>query len=133
VEARLRDKALYKLTLYLLKTIPMMLAAIQLLNTLLSGFGIDLPLLSYIGGVSLLPLVFLYLASYVFRFCACHRMFLHYVAVNTLLNIYDLYVGIPLDDRQAITLYLVLACIFLFITLFLYVKTDNKAVAAGKQ
>lgn len=133
MEARSRDKALYKLTLYLLKVIPMLLAATQLLNTALSAIGIDLEALSYIGGVSLLPLVFLYLASYVFKFCACHRMFLHYVAVNTLLNIYDLYVGIPLDDRQLITFYLVLACIFLFITLYLYVKTDNKTVAADKQ
>lgn len=111
----------------------MLLAAVQLLNTALSSIGIDLAILSYIGGVSLLPLLFLYLTSYVFKFCAYHRMFLHYVTLNTLLNIYDLYVGIPLENRQLIALYLIGTCIFLFIILYLYVKTNSKITSKSKQ
>ena len=38
VEERLRDKTLYKLELYLLKIIPMLLALIAFLNTVLSYF-----------------------------------------------------------------------------------------------
>ena len=64
-----RSKTLYKLEIVLLKVIPMLLAGIYLSNTILSYvFNIDLIALSYIGGVSLLPLVFLYLSSYAFKF-----------------------------------------------------------------
>ena len=50
VEERLKSKYLYKIELYSIKTIPVILAALCLLNTILSYFYIDVPLLSYIGG-----------------------------------------------------------------------------------
>lgn len=54
-------------------------------------------------------------------------MFLHYIVVNTGLNTYDLYVGIPLEsDREVISMYIAIACIFLFIILYLYVKNHRK-------
>ena len=53
-------------------------------------------MLSYIGGISVIPLVFLYLASYMFRFCEYHRMFLHYIVFTWIINITDDYVGIPI-------------------------------------
>lgn len=119
-------KRLHKLLLVTLKVIPMLLALVCLLNTVLSYAGIDLVVLSYIGGVSILPLVFLYISSYAFRFCEYHRMFLHYVAVNWILNIYDYYVGIPLSDRNLFAMYLIITCVFLFIILYLYLKTRKK-------
>lgn len=119
-------KSLHKLLLVTLKVIPMLLALVCLLNTVLSYAGIDLVVLSYIGGVSVLPLVFLYISSYAFRFCEYHRMFLHYVVVNWILNIYDYYVGIPLSDRNLLAMYLIITCVFLFIILYLYLKTRKK-------
>lgn len=119
-------KRLHKLLLVTLKIIPMLLTLVCLLNTVLSYAGIDLVVLSYIGGVSILPLVFLYISSYAFRFCEYHRMFLHYVAVNWILNIYDYYVGIPLSDRNLFAMYLIITCVFLFIILYLYLKTRKK-------
>ena len=89
----------------------------SLLNDALSYFNIDVPLISYIGSVSILTLVFMYLSSYVFRFCFYHRMFIHYTAVNWLLNIVDYYVGIPLSDRSLFVMYMILAGISLFIIL----------------
>lgn len=73
------SKPLYKIELYLLKVIPMVMAALCLANTTLFYFGIDATILTYMEGVSFLTLGFLYLSSYVFRFCAYHRMFLHYI------------------------------------------------------
>lgn len=119
-------KGLHKLLLLTLKVIPMLLALVCLLNTLLSYFEIDLVILSYIGGVSILPLIFLYLSSYAFRFCEYHRMFLHYVALNWVINIYDYYIGIPLSDRDMLALYLIVTCIFLFVILYLYLKSRKK-------
>ena len=60
----------------------MLLAFITLLNSILSYFNIDLVILSYIGGVSLIPILFIYITSYTFKFCEYHRMFLHYIVVT---------------------------------------------------
>ena len=43
----------------------MFMAFISLVNTVFSYYDVDLPILSYIGGYSILTILFLYLASYV--------------------------------------------------------------------
>lgn len=116
------SKALYKLQLYILKVIPMVMAFIYLTNTVLSYFDIDLPILSYLASASILTIIFLYVASYAFKFCMYHRMFIHYITVNWLLNIYDTYIGVPIDDRAMLSIYLIIAGITLFIILYLHVK-----------
>lgn len=127
VEAKLKNKLLYKLQLILLKVIPMVMAFICLLNTVLSYYDIDLEVLSYIGSCSILMVTYLYVSSYVFRFCEYHRMFLHYIVVNTAINIYDTYVGVPLSDRDLFTVYLSITGVFLFLILYLYVKNHKKS------
>lgn len=92
-EARLKSKNLYKVELYLLKIMPMVIALAYLVNTVSSYFGVDIPILASIAGMSLIPLIFMYISSYVFKFCEYHRMFLHYIAVNDIINIYDLKEG----------------------------------------
>lgn len=77
VEVNLRSKILYKVQLYLLKVIPMVMAFICLLNTVLSYFDIDVILLSYLGSCSILMIVYLYISSYVFRFCEYHFIILY--------------------------------------------------------
>lgn len=118
-EHSLRSKLLYKVELYLIKIIPMIISGIYVLNTILSYFDIDVPVLSYIGGVSLLPLAFLYLSSYVFKFCLYHRMFLHYITLNWVLDIIDYNWGIPVSDKELFLLYMVITGVFLFIILYL--------------
>lgn len=75
-EARLKSKNLYKVELYLLKIMPMVIALAYLVNTVSSYFGVDIPILASIAGMSLIPLIFMYISSYVFKFCEYHRMFL---------------------------------------------------------
>ena len=115
-------KRLHKVTIGSLKIIPMLLAAITLLNQVLSFFYIDWEILSYIGGISLLPMAFLYLASYCFKFCSYHRMFLHYIVVCNILTAYDYYVGIPVSGVALLLINLSIAGVFLFITLYLHQK-----------
>lgn len=112
-------KYLYKLELVLLKIIPMLLALCYFSNTILSLFGYRLTIFSIIAGMSVLPLLFLYLSSYVFRFCEYHRMFLHYVVVNECISWYDYQYGIPYNNREFLVLHIAIACIFLFIILYL--------------
>lgn len=120
------NKALYKIQLYLLKVIPMVMAFICLLNTTLSYFDIDLPVLSYISSNSILTVIFLYISSYVFKFCEYHRMFIHYNTLMWVLNIYDMYIGVPISDRSIFSIYLIITGIFMFIILYLYVKSHRK-------
>lgn len=124
----LRNKDLYKIELYLLKVMPMLLAAIYLVNTVLSYYDIIVPALSYIGGLSFIPLVFMYVSSYVLRFCSYHRMFLHYVIVNDLINLTDYYYTLPISDWELLILHMSIAGIALFIILYLYVKGHSKNV-----
>ena len=127
-ENSLRNKDLYKIELYLLKVMPMLLAAIYLINTVLSYYDIVLPALSYIGGLSFIPLLFMYISSYVFRFCSYHRMFLHYVVINDLINLIDYYYTLPISDWELLILHMSIAGISLFIILYLYVKSRSKNV-----
>lgn len=127
-ESSLRNKDLYKIELYLLKVMPMLLAAIYLINTVLSYYDIVLPALSYIGGLSFIPLLFMYISSYVFRFCSYHRMFLHYIVINDLINLIDYYYTLPISDWELFILHMSIAGISLFIILYLYVKSRSKNV-----
>lgn len=128
VVVNLKNKVLHKIQLYIVKVIPMVMAFTCLLNTILSYYNIDLEFLSYVGSCSILMVVYLYISSYVFRFCEYHRMFLHYIVLNTAINTYDMYIGVPLSDRGIFTLYLSIAGIFLFIILYLYVKNHKKPI-----
>lgn len=128
VKEDILNKALYKSHLYLLKVIPMVMAFISLINATLSYFDIDVPLLSYISSNSILTIVFLYISSYVFKFCEYHRMFIHYSTLIWILNIYDMYIGVPISDRSIFSIYLIITGIFIFIILYLYVKNRRKII-----
>lgn len=118
----LRSKHLYKIELYLLKVMPMLLAVIYLMSTVLSYYDIIVPALSYIGGLSFIPLIFMYISSYVFRFCSYHRMFLHYIVINDSINLIDYYYTLPISDWNLFIVHMSIAGTSLFIILYLYVK-----------
>lgn len=126
VEERLRSKILYKIELLLLKIIPMLMAVCSACNSILSYFDIEVVIINYIGGVSLLPLIFLYLSSYVFKFCAYHRMFLHFLLITDIINIYDYHIGIPLDDLEYLCLHMIVTIISMFTILYLYMNRKKK-------
>lgn len=113
------NKKLVKNFILATKVLPMIIAAIYFLNSTISFFyGNDIPL-NYIGGVSLLPICYLYLASYTFKLCEYYRMYLHYTIVINAINIYDYYIGIPVDD---VTLYLIavfITIVLMFVVIYL--------------
>lgn len=116
------ERRTYKLMLGMLKVIPMLLAFLAILNTMFGFLGIDCSILSMLGGISLLPLVFLYLVSFVFRFCIYHRMFLHYILLNNTLELIDYYVGIPVNTFELFVIHIILIGLFLFLILYFYRK-----------
>ena len=123
--AEISRRSVHKLTIGVLKVIPMLLALISLLNSTLSYFGIDVVLFSYIGCASFLSLFFIYLSSYCFGFCEYHRMFLHYVVVNDLLSIYDYHIGIPISDVGLFLIHMIITGIALYLILYLYKRQSN--------
>ena len=131
VEERLKNKTLHKIQLYLVKVIPMVMAFICLLNVILSYFNIDLPILSYIASNSILTIIFLYISSYVFKFCEYHRMFIHYNTLMWIINIYDMYIGVPLSDRGILSLYLIISGLFIFLIMYFYDKANKKVTVTS--
>lgn len=133
VEERLKSKLLYKLVLYLVKILPIFISGIYLLNTVLSYYGIDTPILSYI--VQFLFILFMYAASYTFRFCSWHRMFIHYIFIVLIINIIDYHLGIPVSNRRIFIAYIILTTGTLFLAFYLKFKhhasigkTSNKRI-----
>lgn len=112
-------KSLVKKFVLATKVLPILVAAIHFLNTIISFFyGNDI-FLNYIGSISLLPIIYLYLASYAFKLCEYYRMFLHYTVVINLINIYDYYIGVPLNDVNLFILTVLITIITMFIVLYL--------------
>lgn len=107
-EANLRSKFLYKTELLVLKYIPFLLAIIYFFNTLLSLFDINAVILSYVAGISILPWVFILISSFVFRFCAYHRIPLYYILVNDDINVVDSYLELPISDLIFISIHSVI-------------------------
>jgi len=126
-------KSSHKLLLVTLKFIPMVTALCYMFNVLFSYLGIDLPVLSQVGGMSMLTWLFIWIATYVFKFCIYHRMFLYYILISDLLNITDYYVGIPLSTTRLLMLHLVIICVFMFLILYTYVKCNKKAAGETTQ
>ena len=115
-------KTLYKLELLLIKSLPLGIALCYLLNSILSYFNIDATILSYIGGMSLLPTVFILVSSFVFKFCIYHRIPIYYIILSDIINYYDLYIGIPLDNRNLFIMNMIIAGIFIILIVFTKAK-----------
>lgn len=127
MEGNLKSKELHKLLLLTIKYIPMVIAACYVLNTVLSVVHIDVPILSNIAGMSILTWIFLYLSAVVFRFCNYHKMFLWYILVSDIINIFDYYLYLPINDSGIYLINFSVIGIFLYIILYLYVKSNKKS------
>ena len=103
----------------------MVTALMYLINTLFACVGIDIPVFSYIGGMSLLPWLFIWVATFVFRFCIYHRMFLYYILATNIIDTIDYYIGIPVTTFSLLMVHIVVAGIFLFLILYFYVKCNT--------
>ena len=116
--------SLYKLEIIIIKVLPFIIAALYILSTILDYIDICSTLVNYI--VYLMFFLFLYVSSYVFKFCEYHRMPIHYALGINLINVYDVYVGIPVDNYSMFGIYSIFTGIAIFITVYLYVKSHKK-------
>lgn len=125
--ASLKSKFLYKVFLVALKYIPVLVTLSYVINTILCWFNVDLPVLSNISGMSLLTWLFMYIATYVFKFCNYHRLLLYFILVDDSINIYDYYFTIPLENHVMLELHTALVGILVIILLINHVKSNKKS------
>ena len=91
---------LNKLFVIMLKYAPAVMVICCIINTTGAYFGYDMGFLSYISGISLIPWLFMLVASKVFRFCVYHRFMLYYIIIDDIINAIDYYLCIPVDDAK---------------------------------
>ena len=116
------SRVLYKAVIVAIKIIPILIATLFLVRSILSCIDVDVTWLSYLCGMSLIPLLFMYLVSYAFKFCTYHRMFLHYIVVNDAINYIDYYIGIPLQYSELLRLHIIIAGVFLLLIIYYHQK-----------
>ena len=119
-EKRNVNKNLLVIFRWTLKLIPMVLTGLQAINTIISYFGIHIKALAHCFVFCLIG--FIYIASYLLKFCEYHRMFLHYFVVIHIINIIDCYIGIPISDYNLFILYSIITIISLFLILYFKIK-----------
>lgn len=106
--------------------LPMIMSFSYLIMFVLANTVEDWVILPHILGTVIAPLAFVYLTSYVFRFCAFHRMFIHYYAFVELLNVTDYYVRIPISDEAITILHDSVTIIFLISVVITYIIKYKK-------
>ena len=95
----LRSKELYKYTLYALRVLPMVMAFAYILMLGCFHYAPKYVIIPHLLGTVFAPLLFIYIISYVFRFCAFHRIFIHYYAFISVLNVSDHYLEPYFNDN----------------------------------
>lgn len=134
-QSLVQNKRLYKITLYVLKLLPMIMAFSYLTMFVLANTVEEYVIIPHIMGTVIAPLLFVYLASYVFKFCAFHRLFIHYYAFIELLNVTDYYIGIPISDKAITLLHDSVTILFLILVVITYIykyKSDKCSVLKNK-
>lgn len=105
---------------------PVLVCITYILNTGLSYFYIDVPLLSTLSGVSVITILLMYLCSYVFNFCSWHRLLIHYITLNAILDNVDYYIGIPLKSVDIYLIHIILLGILILGLAYDHIKVIKR-------
>ena len=120
-------KVLYKIELLLIKVIPFIIMFCYALNNILYYFDIEVIFLSTFSGISILTWIFLYISSFVFKFCIYHRLPLYYILTIDIINYYDYLIGLPISDKRLFVLDIIIIGIFLlFIVYFKFKQHEQR-------
>lgn len=127
----LKSRFLYKLTSIVIKYLPFVLMFIQIILLILNFMGIVVPVLSLVGGTSLLFIFVLYLLSYLFQYCSLYRMPLWY---NLTIGVIATLKSIGLITLDTLGIYRLIAFItggFLLILIYFIYKYRNHSKLGG--
>jgi hypothetical protein len=122
------NKDLYKVDLFLLKLLPMIMAFSYIiaqyaaLLNIGSGVILVLQIVTHYLGLLLAPMMFMFISSKLFQFCNYHRMFIYYILVIQLMNITNWYFKIPISNLAYNVTQDVITVGFLLTALIMYIK-----------
>ncbi len=119
------SKYLYKIFLVCSKYIPVILSIIFIINVFCAYLKITIPILSYLGGVSFIFIILLYLISVVFQFCYLYRLPIHYITLGNVIGIIDKHFTIPISNVMLFRVYFILFGIMLIAYVWLMYKNRN--------
>lgn len=125
------NKVSYRLFLFTLKAIPYVIALFYIIFTIGCYFGVELNIIGYIVSCSILTWLFLYISSFIFKFCIYHRLPLYYIMLNDIINTIDTYIHLPISTYSFFLLYICLTGIF--VLLYVYLKVKNYARICKRQ
>lgn len=112
------DKRKHKLLIFVLKILPAIMAGsyvIEMISIFL-GFGTQV-LVNFIGMI-VAPILFMYLASYVFKFCEYHRIFIHYVLILEILTTVKWYYPVIVTSQLVLNISFVLSGLLMLCVVF---------------
>ena len=119
MEEKLSIKLVKIFRIYL-KVLPIILAITSFANCFLAYLGFQFKIYAHI--FFFLIISFIYVASYVLKFCEYHRISLHYIVIIYIINCYDYYIGIPINYIGLFMLYSMITFITIFIAIYLKLK-----------
>lgn len=120
MEEKLSIKLVKIFRIYL-KVLPIILAITSFANCILAYLGFQFKIYAHI--FFFLIISFIYVASYVLKFCEYHRISLHYIVLIYIINCYDYYIGIPIDYIELFMMYSMIT--FVAIIIGIYFKLKN--------
>lgn len=118
----LKSKSLYKLLLVVLKALPMIMAVGLVLSNTIPRINPYLNMTVHALGLIAPPFLFMYLSSYIFRFCSYHRIFLYYILAVQVVTITDWYIGIPISNEAIRNVIRYITGGFGIMAIILYIK-----------
>lgn len=119
MEANLSLK-LVKIFRVYLKVLPIILAITSFANCFLSYLGFQFKIYAHI--FFFLIISFIYVASYVLKFCEYHRISLHYIVIIYIINCYDYYIGIPINYIELFMMYSMITFLAIIVGIYLKLK-----------
>lgn len=108
------NKSLYKVFLTSLKYIPHLIGTLYYLYAMLNLY-LNVSFINYIINLSILPLLYILISSFVFKFCIIHRIPIYYILILNLINI--------IWDTNSIMIkksYVVVIYTILYITIYVF-------------
>ncbi len=120
-ETTLKSKYLYKITLLMMKLLPMIMSFSYLTTLFIYKIGGQYIVVPHIIGTVLAPLLFLYLTSYLFRYCYFHRLFIHYYCFVDIINVADHYGCLPFSSELGSILHDIATYVFIIAVIVIYI------------
>ena len=108
--------------------LPFLLSIIGIIHTSLYFFlDLDIRMFSIIGGIGLIPLIYLWIASWCFRFCFYQKIFLYYLTLINCINIIDEYYTLPISTYNYYIIgYITFGCTIILYAILKYRENRKK-------